>query len=257
MTNRTVSMDTPTLIVLPCYNEARRLPVAALTAFACTCPAVRFLFVDDGSTDSTGQVLTELHQVDPERFAICRLPENRGKAEAVRQGVVRAFAAHPDYIGYWDADLATPLETIPAFLHVLDTKPIIELVCGVRLRLLSRSIQRQAGRQWLGRLFTRAAALTLGLRIHDTQCGAKLFRATPAMQALFQAPFRTRWLLDVELLARMIQARRGTALLPADQVVYEYPVDAWQEVPGSKVRAWDFVTGAGGLARIYWHARRP
>jgi GT2 family glycosyltransferase len=68
-------------------------------------------------------------------FTISHLAENRGKAEAVRHGVLQAFAAGADYIGWWDADCATPLEAIPQFIAVLDAKPAIALVCGVRLRL--------------------------------------------------------------------------------------------------------------------------
>ena len=72
------------------------------------------------------------------------------------------------------------------------------------------------------------------------------------MQALFQDPFATRWLGDVELLARLIQARRGTALPPAEEVIYEFPLLEWHDVAGSKVKARDFAKGLCGLARIYW-----
>jgi dolichyl-phosphate beta-glucosyltransferase len=248
-------MPSSALIIIPCYNEARRLPEGAFLAFTRAYPQVHFLFVDDGSTDETWERLDGLHQADPAHYAILHLAQNGGKAEAVRQGVLHAWATHPDYIGYWDADLATPLETIPAFMHILDAKPDVDLVCGVRLGLLGRTITRQRARQWLGWLCARAAALTLGLRIRDPQCGAKLFRASPAMQALFREPFGTRWLLDVELLARLIQARRRTSLPPVEQVIYEYPLDTWQEVPGSKVTAWDCITGLAGLARIAWRSR--
>jgi glycosyltransferase involved in cell wall biosynthesis len=245
-------MESPAIMVIPCYNEAMRLPVSTFKAFICTRPAVRFLFVDDGSTDGTWQVLEGLHQDDPQHFALYQLAENRGKAEAIRQGILRAFEASPVYVGYWDADLATPLDTLVAFWELLDTRPDLEMVFGARVQLLGRVIERRALRHYLGRVFATAASLTLGLRIYDTQCGAKLFRASPAMQALFQAPFATRWLIDVELLARLIQARRGTALPPAEEVIYELPLLEWHDVAGSKVKARDFATSLGGLAKIYW-----
>src|SRR5688500_6365111 len=53
------------VIVIPCYNEADRLPVHTFRAFACARPALRFLFVDDGSTDGTWRVLEALHASDP------------------------------------------------------------------------------------------------------------------------------------------------------------------------------------------------
>jgi dolichyl-phosphate beta-glucosyltransferase len=241
------------ILVIPCYNEAHRLPIHAFKAFACAGHSYRFLFVNDGSTDDTSHVLTTLHDDDPKSYALYNLPHNVGKAEAVRAGVLLAFAAGPDYIGYWDADLATPLEAIPAFCTLLDTKPELEMIFGARVRLLGRAIERRALRHYLGRIFATAASMTLGLAIYDTQCGAKLFRASAAMQALFQEPFLTRWLFDVEILARLIRARRGTRLPQVQDVIYEFPLHEWHDVAGSKVRPWDFVRAFFGLARIYWH----
>ena len=241
------------IIVIPCYNEAQRLPIRAFKTFVCAGHPQRFLFVNDGSTDGTRDVLHTLHDEDPERYALCDLPRNVGKAEAVRTGVLLAWAADPDYIGYWDADLATPLETIPTFCTLLDVKPDLEMVFGARVRLLGRSIERRAIRHYLGRLFATAASITLQLGIYDTQCGAKLFRASPAMRSLFQEPFLTRWLFDVEILARLIHARRGTQRPQVEDILYEFPLHEWHDVAGSKVRPWDFVRAFFGLAMIYWH----
>jgi dolichyl-phosphate beta-glucosyltransferase len=242
-----------TIIVIPCYNEAHRLPIHAFKAFAWAGHSCRFLFINDGSTDDTAHVLTSLHDDDPKHYALCNLPRNVGKAEAVRTGVLLAFAAGPEYIGYWDADLATPLEAIPTFCTLLDTRPDLEMVFGARVRLLGRAIERSALRHYLGRIFATAASMTLGLAIYDTQCGAKLFRASAAMQALFQEPFLTRWLFDVEILARLIRARRGTRLPQVEDIIYEFPLHEWHDVAGSKVRPWDFVRAFFGLVRIYWH----
>jgi dolichyl-phosphate beta-glucosyltransferase len=118
--------------------------------------------------------------------------------------------------------------------------------------LLGRAIECKALRHYLGRVFATAASVVLGLRVYDTQCGAKLFRATPATKALFLRPFATRWLVDVELLARLIQARRGTPLPQARAVVYEWPLPEGRDVAGSKVKPWDFAKGLCGLVRIYW-----
>jgi dolichyl-phosphate beta-glucosyltransferase len=240
-------------IVIPCYNEAERLQLPRSQAFTCARHRLRFLFVNDGSTDGTGKVLEALQVFDPQRFTSYDLPKNVGKAEAVRQGVLRAFAGGAEYVGYWDADLATPLEAIPVFCDLLEGRADLLIVFGARVRLLGRVIERRALRHYLGRVFATAASLVLGIAIYDTQCGAKLFRASPAMQALFQEPFLTRWLFDVELLARLIRARRGMRLPQVEDIVYEFPLHEWHDVAGSKVRPWDFVRAFFGLATIYWH----
>jgi dolichyl-phosphate beta-glucosyltransferase len=131
------------------------------------------------------------------------------------------------------------------------------MVFGARVRLLGRSIERRALRHYLGRMFATAASMMLGMSIYDTQCGAKLFRASPAILSLFQEPFLTRWLFDVEILARLLQARRGTRLPRAEDVIYEFPLHEWHDVAGSKVKARDFFKAFFGLAAIYWHYLRP
>jgi dolichyl-phosphate beta-glucosyltransferase len=245
------------IIVIPCYNEAARLQVQTFKAFTCGQHVLRFLFVNDGSTDDTWKVLQALHASDAQRLAIYGLPKNVGKAEAVRQGVLRAFEIGADYVGYWDADLATPLEAIPVFCDLLDVTAHLLIVFGARVRLLGRTIERRAGRHYLGRAFATVASLVLGIGIYDTQCGAKLFRTSPEIQALFQQPFATRWLFDVEILARWIQACRGAKLPPIEDIVYEFPLHQWCDVPGSKVKPGDFVKAFFGLWLIYWRYIRP
>jgi len=185
--------------------------------------------------------------------AVCHLAANVGKAEAVRHGLLCALATRPTYVGYWDADLATPLATLVDFCALLDVRPELEMVFGARVRLLGRVIERRAVRHYLGRVFATAASLILSLPIYDTQCGAKLFRASPALHALVHEPFATRWLGDIEIVARLIHARRGTALPQAEDIIYELPLPEWRDVAGSKVKAWDFAKGLCGLAMIYWH----
>jgi dolichyl-phosphate beta-glucosyltransferase len=245
------------VIVVPCYNEAERLPLQAFKAFTCERQAVRFVFVNDGSTDATWDVLQELQACDPQRFATHNLPRNVGKAEAVRMGLLRAFEAGTDYVGYWDADLATPLDAIPTFSDLLDARPNLMMVFGARVRLLGRSIERKALRHYLGRVFATAASVALGIAIYDTQCGAKLFRAAPVIKSLFHQPFATRWLFDVEILARLMSARRGTDLPAVQSIIYEFPLHTWHDVAGSKVKPSDFVRAFFGLALIYWKYLRP
>jgi dolichyl-phosphate beta-glucosyltransferase len=238
------------IIVVPCYNEARRLDTQAFKAFTHDKYRVRFLFIDDGSTDDTWNLLQTLSACDAQRFIIRRLPRNVGKGEAVRQALLQAFDLMPDYVGYWDADLATPLTAIPGLCDVLDTFPNFEMVFGARVRLLGRAIHRSVLRHYLGRVFATMASLVLGIPIYDTQCGAKIFRASSEIQSLFRGEFITRWLFDIEILARLIQTRER---VNSPQIVCELPLNEWRDVAGSKVKAQDFAKGFVGLARIYWH----
>ena len=216
-------------IVIPCYNEAARLDIRGLRSFARKCPLVRFLFVNDGSSDGTLAVLKRFCESAPERLDLLDLPRNVGKAEAVRQGVLHAMADGTDFVGYWDADLATPLRVIPEMCKLLERNPHLEIVLGSRVRLLGRRIRRRSLRHYLGRLFASAASLVIGLPVYDTQCGAKLFRVTPKVASLFAVPFRTGWIFDVELLARFLAGRSPAERHAAVRAMYEFILPEWRE----------------------------
>ena len=208
------------------------------------------MFVDDGSSDATRERLRSLATSAPEQVKVLSLDANHGKAEAVRRGILEALAGEPSFLGYWDADLATPLAVILDFRRMLERRPEIEIVMGARVRLLGRDIQRSALRHYLGRLSATWIALALGLRVYDTQCGAKLFRNGPRLAALFREPFLSTWLFDVEILARRIAQTAQAGAAPAQAAVYEYPIEAWAEVGGSKLRSAAYLRAALDLIRI-------
>jgi len=245
------------IVVVPCYNEANRLDAVRFQEFSASHAAIEFLFLNDGSTDGTLGVLERLHAVDSTRFRFVHLSRNSGKAEAVRRGILVALDESPDYVGFWDADLATPLDEIPHFCRVLDEHPMLGMVIGSRLRLLGHQIDRRPLRQALGRLFANMAGILLGVGIYDTQCGAKLFRANQTCAALFAEPFRARWIFDVEMFARLVAASRQFGGPGLEHLVYEYPLDRWRDVAGSKLRPHDFVWSLAELVRIYWTYLRP
>ena len=241
------------VVVVPCYNEEARLDTAALRGFDRAAAGVRFCFVNDGSRDGTLGLLQRLVADTPGLGFVLDLVTNHGKAEAVRRGLLAALDTGAPYVGFWDADLATPLDELPAFEAVLDGRPEVELVLGSRVRLLGRHIERRAVRHYLGRVFATGASMTLGLAVYDTQCGAKVFRSTPRLRALLAEPFLTSWVFDVEILARFMRSLRGEPGLTAARRIYELPLRRWTDVPGSKVKPWDFVRSGGELFRI-WNA---
>jgi glycosyltransferase involved in cell wall biosynthesis len=240
-----------TLLVVPCFNEEQRLQPDTFRAFAKTWPAGRFLLVDDGSTDRTFSVLEGLQASMPRSFDLLRLSHNVGKAEAVRSGMRKAFQADAEFVGFWDADLATPLETVPLFEDVFRQRPTVEMVLGARVRLLGRKIERNPVRHYLGRGFATAVAFTLGMEIYDSQCGAKMFRTTDTVRAAFDTPFVSRWIFDVELLARFMQRKRAAGVREVDALLYELPLPEWHDKKGSKLRTVDFCRALIDLWRIH------
>jgi len=240
------------VIVVPCYNEERRLDREAFREFLSSSPDPIFLlFVDDGSRDGTRQMLADLEAYCPERARLLPLAANAGKAEAVRRGMLQAIDWGPDSVGFWDADLATPLSTIAEFRALLATRPDSDWIFGSRVKMLGRKIDRRPLRHYLGRVFATATSVALDLGIYDSQCGAKLFRVNDPLRAVLAEPFRSRWIFDVEMLARLTaESRAGRAPLPKD-CVYEAALTRWEDVAGSKVKARDFVRASVELAAIW------
>ena len=236
------------VLVVPCYNEAKRLDADAFANFALPGHFVDFRFVDDGSTDGTARVLESIRERRG-GVAVHRLEKNSGKAEAVRCGFVSAFAERPDYIGYWDADLAAPLSALADLVALAETRREVDIIFGSRVKLMGREIERLAWRHYLGRFSATLVSLTLKLPIYDTQCGHKLFRVTDLLARVFEDAFLTNWLFDVEILARFLtmdpKGREHAA-----RAIYEYPLKQWIDVRGSKVKAHDFALALGDLAKI-------
>ncbi|HEY7305059.1 MAG TPA: glycosyltransferase [Bryobacteraceae bacterium] len=237
-------------LIVPCYNEASRLDIESLQTFLDSGFCGHILFVDDGSHDNTLGVLQQLQHGYEDRTAILACRPNRGKGEAVRSGILHALDTfRPEIVGFWDADLATPLDTVYRFLHILDSRPDIEMVFGSRVKLLGRDVRRRAMRHYLGRVFATAASVMLRLPIYDTQCGAKLFRVGSHTRQLFADPFLSKWVFDVEIIARYLQLHDGDTK-QLERIIYEYPLETWIDMTGSKVRPADFFTAFWDVLRI-------
>lgn len=245
-----------TVIVVPCYNEAERFPKEKFASFARNNQDYQFLFVDDGSTDGTPDILESLKHVHPGRFDVLRLQKNSGKGEAVRRGFLEAMKSKPTYIGFWDADLATPLEVIPSFLTTLKGRPSVEMVFGSRIKLMGSDIQRNEIRHYVGRIFATAACFVLKLSIYDTQCGAKMFRNTDTLHRIFAEPFRSRWIFDVELIARFLKLKKSEGVQDGNSSIYEFPLPSWHDIKGSKLHTIDFVKALWDLIQIYFAYRK-
>jgi glycosyltransferase involved in cell wall biosynthesis len=226
-------------IVVPAYNEAERLDPGAFLGFAAERDWLEFLFVDDGSGDGTRDLFASMERERPAQVRTLVFTENRGKAEAVRSGLLLALEAKPDLVGFWDADLATPLGEIDGFVSRFDSDSELEMLLGSRVRLLGTEIVRDPGRHYFGRVAATMASLALGIAVYDTQCGAKLFRVNQTLRSILAEPFLTRWIFDVEILARWLQLRAADRGRVA-RFIREVPVASWYDVSGSRLKLRDF-----------------
>ena len=236
-----------TAVIIPCYNEAVRLKTDAYIGFLDDHQGVEFYFVDDGSVDNTLKMLVEMTAASV-RCHVVKLDKNCGKAQAVFKGVNEALKGDFKYIGYWDADLATPLYMIPEFIELLDTGKY-NSVLGCRIQRLGATITRKTFRHYQGRFLATIVSSILHLPIYDSQCGAKIFRVTGDFRESFSVPFTTKWLFDVELIARLQKLNAKHKGKFAD-TVYEFPLTEWHDVAGSKVRMRDGVSAFFDLMKI-------
>jgi dolichyl-phosphate beta-glucosyltransferase len=246
-------MNARVQLVVPCYNEAGRLNTGAFLDLIRSRTDVVVRFVDDGSADGTATTLAELAARAPGQVAVMTLARNVGKAAAIRVGVLAAFEQQPAFVAYWDADLSTPLSALAEFIEVLDDNPRVDIVMGARVRLLGRQIDRRPIRHYGGRVFATAASLALRLPVYDTQCGAKLFRANQRMRQTFAEPFRSKWLVDLEILARYITLAGKRA---AESGIVEVPLKSWSDVPGSKLHVVSALHAVVDLASIWRELRQ-
>lgn len=241
-----------TAIVVPCFNEEFRVDVSRFEIFA-KYSNLSLIFVNDGSTDNTLPVLERMCLKLP-RASVVNLPTNRGKAEAVRQGLLTALAGGAELVGFLDADLSTePVEMLRFTTLVRPGE--VEVVLGTRVRMLGSDIQRKSLRHVLGRIFATGAANVLGIRVYDTQCGAKLFMANDALKEALSQEFQSRWAFDVELLGRLLVGTPLVPGVPLDRFV-EIPLKRWVDVADSKVKFKHMLRMGTDLIRIYLQIRR-
>ncbi|WP_338667707.1 glycosyltransferase [Pseudodesulfovibrio methanolicus] len=234
-------------LVMPCFNERNRLSRESVDQFLAYAPDGHLCLVDDGSRDGTHELLLDLQRRSPDTVTVLRHTSNKGKAEAVRTGILHgASKSDHAYVGYWDADLATPFSQLPLFFAEMGKTPCGEIFMGCRHQRLGTAIERKWTRHYSGRVFATAASQVLGLPVYDTQCGAKLLLRETAVP-LFQEPFLTTWVFDVELLARFLAAKGRQKALDA---IREIPLERWTDIAGSKVSLKAYFTGARDLINI-------
>lgn len=218
--------DLPSLsIVIPAYNEERRLPptLAAVRAYldAHAYPDAEILVVDDGSRDGTAALVEELNLLEDPRVRLLRNPGNRGKGFSVRHGMLEARG---EWILFSDADLSAPIEELDKLLPAALAQ---QAQVAIGSRALDRSligVHQSRLRELAGIFLNRVMRIVTGLPFADTQCGFKLFRRDAA-RLIFARQQLDGFTFDVEdlFIARVLG-------IPATEVAVR-----WNNVEGTKV----------------------
>ena len=236
-------------LVVPSYNEERRLPrlAAALRASAhedlaqAGLDLIEAIVIDDGSLDSSPDVLRQEEISTPGLIPVIREGPNQGKGAAVAAGV---YEARGDLILISDVDLAAPLA---------EAGPLFDAIAaGADIAIGSRAIDPShvtgipLRRRAMGRMFNVLVRLLSGLPYRDTQCGFKLLR-TSAARELMTEQITPGFAFDVEILMR---ARRAGLRIEEVPIEYHHDPDSSIAAASASVRmAWD-------VARLGWKLRR-
>ncbi|MFT4522425.1 MAG: dolichyl-phosphate beta-glucosyltransferase [Bacteroidia bacterium] len=232
-------------IIIPCFNEENRLQLADFEQYA---TKYYILFVNDGSSDGTQTLLDE---AENKRMYQLHLPQNVGKAEAVRMGMLHLrtlpFFEDLKWFGFMDADLATPLSEVELFFRFNQNfrNNRADVILGSRVGLLGAKVERSFSRHILGRLFSTVSDTLFKIGCYDTQCGAKFFKIN-YLEQIASKEFISKWIFDIEILMRLKQE---------NAVVIEYPVSTWCDVAGSKLKVhkvvWRVLLDFAAIKRAY------
>jgi glycosyltransferase involved in cell wall biosynthesis len=217
-----------TVLIIPVYNEELRFNETYFDSIIRN-ENVGLIFVNDGSKDRTRVILGEYQSKNTSRVKLINLDKNQGKATAIRLGMLEAKTQNWEWIGFLDADGAFPVEVVEkALIGLTQTSGEIQSLWFSRVKLAGSRIERNWIRHFLGRVIVTLITSGLSNCPYDTQAGFKVFRRNLSMSELWEAPFRTRWLFDVEIFLRLKE-------LHLSNYIKEIPVEAWEDKAGSKL----------------------
>lgn len=234
-------------LVVPCFNEAQRLNVEYFTQIA-EATSVRFVFVDDGSTDSTHSILRGFTLCIP-HSSVIRLNRNCGKGAAVLAGMqsLKSRNSKDSFVGFLDADMAFSSVAVIEFVAQAAAEfqaQDLDAVWASRVKLAGKQIIRSDVRHWISRVLISILGNLYPNLPYDPQAGLKLFRASSMNSVWVKQRTATRWFLDIELLADF------RSLFGKEMKLIELPVREWREIAGSKITMRQFVSVAKDVLTI-------
>lgn len=235
-------------VVIPCYNEEERLLSTEFLNYVEKHTGYHLCFVNDGSKDNTLGVLKDLQKGREDYITIYDCPQNGGKAEAVRLGMLHmAKKTDLDYIGFLDADLSTDLSDFDDLVKTIE-KSEFKIVSGSRISRMGANITKESARKIISMTINFLIRKILKLDFRDTQCGAKIF-SKDVIEISFNEKFITKWLFDVEIFKRVTQFY---GLEKAKTFLCEQPLKRWIHADGSKLSFKDSLKIVFQLINIAW-----
>jgi glycosyltransferase involved in cell wall biosynthesis len=232
-------------IVIPAYNESARIPATLQSVIACIRANqwdAEVIVVNDGSTDSTAQVVRDIAQRDSE-IRLIENPGNRGKGYSVRSGILQAYG---EVVMFTDADMSAPMEEADRLFAAIAAGA--DIAIGSRWLESGRQTHRQPlYRQFFGRCFNTVCRMVMQLPFADTQCGFKAFTRAAA-QTVFQLQTIERWGFDPEIL--FIALKRGFRVVEVpvswahdERTRMSYLKDGMQMLKELALVRWNALTG--------------
>lgn len=213
-------------LIIPFFNEEKRIAIDSFTSFASQNKDILLILVNDGSTDSTKNILESICKGADTNFEFINLEINVGKGNAIRDGMEKAISYQIPFIGYMDADLSAPFEEILRLYKYIQTTDDLA-VFGSRLKKLGSDIKRSLFRHLTGRFVATIIDSRFKIGCYDTQCSAKIF-TNESLKPVITKPFYTNWFFDVELILRIRKKFEHFK-------IQEIPLNKWEHKAGSKI----------------------
>ena len=232
-------------LFVPFYNEEKRPNVEEYISSISQLQGLNLVLVNDGSSDDTS---TMLERLTGPKIEIVNFSTNQGKGEALRKAMREYLLQNEvEIVGYLDCDGAFPKSAVETFLRT-GTEKIqsgnFQVCIASRIMLSGRDVVREAKRHYISRILITLIGFRYSFMPYDSQSGLKIFRVTHVLTDSLKNPFRTKWLFDIELLSRLDR-------MSHEKLIWEEPVMAWADKPGSHLRLRNFANILKEVITLY------
>mgnify|MGYP000002579775 FL=1 len=222
--------DSQLVLFVPFYNESKREGIVGYINALAALPELSLVLVNDGSTDTTNNILSSFQQPNIEIYSHAI---NLGKGNALRVAMLDfQLRNKANFMGYLDCDGAFPIDTVSLFIDSSRKKFLDNeiLICiASRIKLAGRKVERKEHRHYISRVIITLLGIRYTFMPYDSQSGLKIFRVNEGFENSLRLPFKTKWLFDVELLDRLTKKS-------SSNVIWEEPVQEWRDKPGSHLK---------------------